>query len=117
MKTINKILMSALTLAAISACSTTTVIPQVGNIYTVEALSSSTEKAKANAMAKAKLICQGQVMTPTILDEDMEYQGISTAQEKLIGLASKILPEEKTNGPYTPPNHDYKATISFRCEK
>jgi hypothetical protein len=103
-------------LLTIVACLPTNVIPHTGGIFTIISTASAKEKAEKLVINKAKGICEQQNTEVAIIDEDTIYQGIDKDQQKLIKLARDILHESKTVGPYTPPNHEYKSTLTFRCE-
>jgi len=101
---------------AVVACAPTSVIPHTGGMFTVISTASSEKKASELVTDKAEGICEQQNTEVTIIDQDTIYQGIDKDQQKLVKLAHDILPESKTAGPYTPPNHEYKSTLTFRCE-
>ena len=103
-------------LLAVVACAPTSVIPHTGGMFTVISTASSEENAGELVTNKAKGICDQQNTGVTVIDQDTIYQGIDKDQQKLVKLAHDILPESKTAGPYTPPSHEYKSTLTFRCE-
>ncbi|CAL7962606.1 hypothetical protein GAMM_30096 [Gammaproteobacteria bacterium] len=103
-------------LLAVVACAPTSVIPHMGGMFTVISTASSREKADELVTNKAKSVCEQQNTEVTIIDRDTIYQGIDKDQQKLVKLAHDILPESKTAGSYTPPKHEYKSTLTFRCE-
>lgn len=98
------------------ACVSTNVIPHTGGMFTVISTASSEKEAGELVTNKAKGICEQQNTEVTVIDQDTIYQGIDKDQQKLLKLAHDLLPENKTAGPYTPPSHEYKSTLTFRCE-
>lgn len=103
-------------LIALVACTSTTVIPQIGDMQTVIAHAKTENEAVKAANDQANRVCttlQNQKLK--IIDLDTIYQGNDPNQKSLVSLAKKILPENKTSGPFVPENYTYKATLTFRC--
>ena len=100
----------------LTACSSTTVIPQTGGMYSVLVTSSSPTYATKLAAAKAQAICADRHGELQLIDQETVYQGIDKAEQKLVQLANEILPKNTAAGPYTPPDHEYKTTLVFKCE-
>lgn len=104
-----------LTTLLVASCETTTLIPPIGNMQTVIANASTENEAVKMANARANNICVLQNQKIKIIDLDTSYHGNDPDQKALVNLAKKILPENKTSGPYHPENYTYKATLTFRC--
>lgn len=100
---------------AVTACSSTTMIPQAGGLFTVIANASSEDQATELASYKARSTCQLQNQSLQVIDLKTSYQGIDHDQQKLIELAQKTLPPNKISGSYSRSNYNYKSTITFRC--
>ncbi|MCL5260138.1 MAG: hypothetical protein M1561_00425 [Gammaproteobacteria bacterium] len=116
MKFIIKILSIATLAAMLTCCTTTTIVPQVGNMYIISAMS-TTEAGAANAVIKkAKGMCESEKGNVKVIDQDTIYQGVDVSQQALINLANKVLPSNKTEPPSLPPDHAYKSTLTFKCE-
>ncbi|MEI8055031.1 MAG: hypothetical protein WCH10_03410 [bacterium] len=113
---ISRCVLIVLSLLTVVACMPIDVIPHASGMFTVISAASSRKKAGALVINKAKGICEQQNGTVTIIDQSTTYQGLDRDQQKLVKLAHDILPETKTAGPYTPPNHEYRSTLTFKCE-
>jgi len=102
-------------LLTLGACTSTTVIPQMGDMQTVITNAKTENEAVKIANDKARRICAVQNKEIKIIDLDTIYQGNDPNQQALVNLAKRILPDNKTSSPYTPENYTYKATLTFRC--
>jgi len=103
-------------LVTIVGCSSTTVIPQTSGIFTVITTASSEQEAFNMAMTRATNICGQYSAEPKVIDQEIKYQGIDKNQQRLAKFARSLLPSSKASGPYTPPDHEYKATVAIKCE-
>jgi hypothetical protein len=103
-------------LSIVAACTPTSVIPHTGGMFTVIATAASEKMADELVTSKAQGICGEQNAKVKVIDKETIYQGIDVSQQKLVKLAHDILPESKTAGSYTPANHEYKTTLTFKCE-
>jgi hypothetical protein len=106
----------AASMALVTGCTTTTIVPQIGNIYTVSAIDATENAATDTTINKAKAICDSHDSIVKIIDQETTYLAADATQKTLITLANKVLPNDKTKNPYTPNDHTYKTTLSFRCE-
>ncbi|EKE01075.1 MAG: hypothetical protein ACD_21C00225G0003 [uncultured bacterium] len=117
MKTIaSRLMLVAGLLTTVAACNSTSVIPQTGGLFTVITTASNQEEAVKLAMIKSQDICGQYGNKPKLIDQEIKYQGIDKTQQKLVKFAQDLLPQSKTAGPYTPADHEYKATLAFKCE-
>ncbi|GEM_PF-6955587 len=103
-------------LSIVAACTPISVVPHTGGMFTVIVTAASEKRTNELAMAKAQSICGEQNAKVRVIDKETIYQGIDASQQKLVKLAHDILPESKTAGPYTPADHEYKTTLTFKCE-
>lgn len=103
-------------LSTIAACTPISVIPHTGGMFTVIATAASEKRANELVTSKAQGICGEQNAEVNVIDKETIYQGIDASQQKLVKLAHDVLPESKTTEPYTPADHEYKATLTFKCE-
>lgn len=99
----------------LGACTSTTLISQSGGMQTVIANAKNANDAVKVANNKASRICAVEGAKLKIIDLDTIYQGNDPNQQSLVDLAKQILPASKTEGPYIPAKHTYKATLTFRC--
>jgi hypothetical protein len=116
MKVIARFVLAATLLSTVTACTSTSVIPHAGGMFTVISTSSTEAKADKLSLRKAEGICEQQNVKPKVIDLETVYLGIDAAQQKLAKLANKLLPPSKASGPYTPIDHEYKSTLTFKCE-
>ena len=110
------IIASSLAAIFIAGCTSTTVVPQTGNIFTVTALGSTSAKATSAAIAKAHDVCEQQQGETKVLDQGTVYQGMDKSQQTLMRLSNKLFNENTTDDDFKPETLKYKATISFKCE-
>lgn len=103
-------------LSASVACTPISVIPHMGGMFTVIATAASDKQANKLVASKAQGICEQQSAKVNVIDKETIYQGIDASQQKLVKFAHDVLPESKAAGPYTPAGHEYKATLTFKCE-
>lgn len=100
-----------------SGCCSSTVIPQMGDIYTVTSIATTAYKSENAAICKAKNVCeQQQSLKVDILDQETVYQGVDQSQQTLVKLANKIFGDSKCSSDVTPADHDYKTTVIFKCD-
>ncbi len=102
-------------LFTINACTSTSIIPQIGDMQTVITNASTEKEAINSASFAAQRICATRHQTLKIIDLDTVYQGADQAQKTLVNLAEKVLTNSKTSSPYTPEGYTYKTTITFKC--
>ena len=114
MKTI-KYLLSLSLFFTINACTSTTIIPQIGDMQTIITNARTEQEAIREANIQARRACNIYDQTLKIIDLDTIYQGADQTQKALIKLAENVLPKNKTSSPYTPEGYTYKATITFKC--
>ena len=101
----------------ISACSSTTIIPEAWDQRTVIVHSDSAKEAVKLAKYKTGRICLLEEKSLKIIKLKVIYQGTDEKQEKLIAKAKTILPKYKTDLHYVPSDYLYKAALTFRCIK
>lgn len=98
-------------------CSSTTVVPQAGDFFTVSTTSDGEAKSYNAAVNKAKNVCEQQNANVAIVDQQTVYQGIDKSEQTLVKLANKVLSVGSKSEDVTPPDHNYKTTLTFRCEQ
>ena len=103
---------------SVIACTSTTVTRHTGNMFTVVATAESEKESGRLVSDRAKGVCAQQNIDSgvNVIDTEVVYQGIDKNQQKLVKIARDILPDNKTKGPYTPPDHEYKTTLTFKCK-
>ena len=114
MKTIKYVLLFS-SLFMITACTSSTIVPAIGDMQTVITNASTEKEAVREANLRARRICNIRNQTINIIDLDTIYQGADPAQKALTKIAENVLPKNKTSSPYTPEGYTYKATITFKC--
>lgn len=102
-------------LLTLNGCTSTTVIPQIGDLHTVISNASTENEAVKIATDRANRICTIENQKIKMIDLETVYQGNDPDQKALVKLAEHVLPKNKTSGPYTPENYTYKATLTFKC--
>ena len=117
MKIIIKSMLLLVLFSNVASCtSSTTVRHGTGSMATVITTAGSEKESYRMASEKARDICMQQDSKVNIIDKESICQGIDKSQQHLIKIAHDILPKSKTAGPYTPPEHEYKTTLTFKCE-
>ena len=100
----------------ITGCASTSITPQIGNMFTVTQLSSNAEKAYNIAISRANDLCKQQGSSVKIIDKEITYQGLDKNQLTLADLADKVLPKDKTGTDLIQKDYNYKASLTFTCE-
>ena len=100
----------------ITACSTTTIIPEEGNKQTIISTDNNTKNLVENIRYRAERFCYQRGKKTHITKIDVTHQGLDKNQKKLVNQASYVLPRGKVSGEYVPSKYKFKGAVSFRCK-